>query len=296
MNMKKAIHSPFMSSHAKAGRVALLVFSCALMTLYGCGGGGDGADKKPANNTAQPAAPAPAAADAARIIERNRALDNSRDSTMKMTARIQGGDGVPPEVAMTVYRKREADGRLLMLIEFTSPPQERDRSAIVTVSPQGDVEGTRYAQSGDTFVSTKGVLSEDSLFGMTLQELADGQPEKYDFKLAGEEAVGAATAYKLDGALKPGAESKFNRLVMLVSKENFATLGAEFYDNHNALMRRLTVDKMESVAGRPTRMRWVVDNTAKQKKIEFTTAGAKYDQGLNDSMFTREHLKKVVAK
>lgn len=293
--MKRAIHSPFLSDHPKTNRVAWIILSCALMTFYGCGRNDDGADKKPANSSAQPAAPAPAA-DASQIIERNRTLDNSRDSTMKLTARIQGADGVPPEVAMTVYRKREADGRLLMLIEFTSPPQERDRSAIVTVSPQGEVEGTRYAESGDTFVSTKGVLSEDSLFGMTLQELADGQPEKYDFKLAGEEAVGTATAYKLEGALKPGAESKFNRLVMLVSKETFATLGAEFYDNHNALMRRLTVDKMESVAGRPTRMRWLVDNTAKQKKIEFTTADAKYDQGLNDSIFTREHLKKVVAK
>ena len=294
--MKIAIDPRFRFNHSKIVKVGCTVLCCALMTLSGCNKNGDSADKRLANSSAQPANPASTAADATQIIERNRALDNSRDSIMKLVARIQGPDGVPPEIAMTVYRKREPDGRLLMLIEFTSPAQERDRSAIVTVSPEGEVEGTRYAQSGDTFVSTKGVLSEESLFGMTLQELVDGQPEKYDFKVMGEEAVGSTPAYKLEGTLKPGAESKFNRLVMLVSKENSATLGAEFYDNHNELLRRLTVDKVEPVAGRPTRMHWLVDNPAKQRKIEFTTADAKYDQNLNDSIFTREHLKKIASK
>jgi len=296
VKMKKAVDPQLMFNHSMIVRVACAVLFCALMAFPGCDKNGDGPDKKPANSSAQPASPAPAAADATQIIERNRALDNSRDSTMKLTARIQGSDGVPPEIAMTVYRKRGADGRLLMLIEFTSPAQERDRSAIITASPEGEIEGTRYAQSGDTFVSTKGVLSEDSLFGMTLQELVDGQPEKYDFKVVGEETVGSTPVYKLEGMLKPGAESKFNRLVMMVSKENSATLGAEFYDNHNELLRRLTVDKVEPVAGRPTRMHWLVDNPAKQKKIEFATTDAKYDQNLNDSIFTREHLKKIAQK
>jgi hypothetical protein len=294
--MKKEINSVFMFNQSKIDRVAWLLLSCALMTFSACNSSNDSIDKRPANSNAQPASSASITADAAQILARNRALDNSRDSTMQLRARIQGSDGVPPEVAMTVYRKREADGRMLMLVEFTSPLQERDRSAIITVSPQGEVEGTRYAQSGDTFVSTKGVMSEDSLFGMTLQELVDGQPEKYDFKVIGEETVGSTPVYKLEGALKPGAESKFNRLVMLVSKEDSALLGAEFYDNHNDLLRRLTVDKVEQIAGRPTRMHWVVDNPAKQKKIEFTTVDAKYDQNLSDSIFSRERLKKITQK
>jgi hypothetical protein len=292
--MKKELDSLFRFNQSKIDRVAWLVLSCALMTFTACNNNGGGPDKKTANSSAQPAPPAPA--DATQILARNRALDNSRDSTMQLRARIQGSDGVPPEVAMTVYRKRGADGRLLMLVEFTSPVQERDRSAIVTVSPQGEVEGVRYAQSGDTFVSSKGVMSEDSLFGMTLQELIDGQPEKYDFKVVGEETVGSTPVYKLEGVLKPGAESKFNRMVMLISKDDSALLGAEFYDNHNELLRRLTVDKMEQVAGHPTRLHWLVDNPAKQKKIEFTTADAKYDQNLSDSIFNRENLKKITQK
>jgi Outer membrane lipoprotein-sorting protein len=294
--MKRTIDTIFVIDLSKISGIACLVLACGLLTFSGCSKSDSNPDNKLANSSAQPASPASPAVDASQLIERNRALDNSRDSTMKLRARIEGSDTAPPEVAMTVYRKHASDGRLLMLVEFTSPLQERDRSAIVTVSPQGEVEATRYAQSGDTFVSTKGVLSEDSLFGMTLQELVDGQPEKYVFKVTAEETVGSTPAYKLEGALKPDAESKFNRLVMLVSKEDSAMLGAEFYDNHNELVRRLTVEKMEQVAGHPTRMRWVVDNPEKQKKIEFTTADAKYDQNIGDSIFTREHLKKIAMK
>jgi Outer membrane lipoprotein-sorting protein len=300
--MNSTIDSGLSFNRSKVNRIIWPVFACALMIFYGCSKSGGDAEKKSANVSAQPASPASAAMDVSQIIERNRALTSSRDSTMKLLAAIQTSNGrppdvqTPPEVQLTIYRKREPDARQLMLVEFTAPPQQRDLSALITISPQGEVEASRYAQSGDTFVGTKGVMSEDSLFGMTLQELADGQPEKYDFKLVGEEAVGSTPAYKLDGMLKPDAESRFNRLVMLISKENFAMYAAEFYDNHNELVRRLTVDNLSEIAGHPTRMRWTVDNLEKQKKVVFTTLDAKYDQNLSDSIFTREYLKKITLK
>ena len=83
---------------------------------------------------------------------------------------------------------------------------------------------------------------------------------------------------------------------MLLSKENSAAVVAEFYDNHNELMRRLTIDRMEQTGGHWTRRRWTVDNLARQKKIVFETLEAKYDQNLGDAIFSREHLKKLAAK
>jgi hypothetical protein len=254
------------------------------------------------NNAAEPASrPAPAM-DAAQIIEQNRKLDDSRDSVMKLRASIQVENPatqltpIPPEVQMTQYRKRAADGSEMMLVEFTAPPTQRDLSALISVSPAGDVEATRYNQSSNSFVSSRGVLSEDSLFGMTLQELVGGQPEKYDWKLAGEEVFNQTPVYKLDGRLKPAAESKFSRLVLFIAKDNFAALGAGFYDDHDELMRRMTVDKHAQIGGHWTRMRWTVDNLARQKKIEFETLEARYDQNLSDALFTRDQLKKIATR
>jgi hypothetical protein len=276
----------------KRGAASLHVTSvmAVVVLLSACGG-------EPPQNDARPASAPPAASvPASDILARYRALDDSRDSRVKVRARIQGSDGAPPEVQMNIYRKRETDGRRLMLVEFTSPAEERDRDGLVTISPQGEIEGTRYLQSNDSFVSAQGVMGEDSLFGMTLQELADGQPEKYDFKLAGEETVGSTPVYRLEGTLKPSAESKFSKLALLISKENFAALVAEFYDNQNELMRRMTVDQAEQVAGRWTRKRWTVENIARKKKIDFEALDVKYDQNLDGSIFTREHLKKIASK
>ena len=255
-----------------------------------------------ANGTAAPPVASTPTIDAAQVIERTRQLDGSRDSVTKLRARITVENPatqltpIPPEVQVTMYRKRAADGGQLMRVDFTAPPTERDLSAVITVTPAGEVEGTRYTQSTNSFVSSRGVMSEDSLFGMTLQELVGGQLEKYDWKLAGEESFNQTPTYRLEGRLKPGAESKFNRLVLFVAKDNFAAIGAEYYDDHDELMRRITVDKQAQVNGRWTRMHWTVDNRARQKKIEFETLDARYDQNLSDALFSRDQLKQSATK
>lgn len=250
------------------------------------------------NGNSSPASAAPTAIDAALIIERYRALANSHDSTIKMRASINAvGEGAGPrQVQLTVYRKLQPDGRQLMLIEFTAPADERDRDGLITVLPDGQIEGVRYVQSTDSFIVTRDLMSEDALFGMTLQELADGQPEKYDFTVAREETFEGTTCYRAEGKLKQGAESKFSRVVLLISEQNFAAMRAEFYDNHGELARDLIVSKTEQIAGRWTRTRWAIDNRARQKKIDFEAVEVGYDQNLKDSIFTREHLKKIASR
>jgi len=283
---------------SQATRLRLAAVLSAVLWLAGCNRG----VATNSNTAAEPASrPAPAMG-AAQILDRYRQFDNSRDSTMKLRARIQVESPaaqltpIPPEVQVTMYRKRAADGGQILRVDFTAPPTERDLSALIAVTAAGEVEGTRYNQSSNNFVSTHGVLGEDSLFGMTLQELIGGQPEKYDWTLAGEESFNQTPVYRLDGRLKPAAESKFNRLVMFITKDNFTALGAEFYDDHDELMRRMTVDKLAQVGGHWTRMRWTVDNRARQKKIEFETVEARYDQNLSDALFTRDQLKQIATR
>jgi hypothetical protein len=234
--------------------------------------------------------------EAEQIVEKYRSLDSSRDSTMRMQARIVEDGGSSRLIHMTVYRKLQPDGRRVMLVEFTAPSEERDRDALITLGSQGEIEATRYVQSNDSFVTTTSVLGEDSLFGMTLQELVDGQTEKYQYTLAGEETHESKPVYRIEGKLKRGTESKFPRIVLLISKENNSVLVAEFYDNTNELVRRVAVDRVEQVGNYLTRMKYTVDNRARQKKIEFETVSARYDLNISNAIFSREHLKKIATK
>lgn len=253
------------------------------------------------NGNSGPAGVSSAAIDAATIIERYRTLDNSHDSTIKIRASINTNEqadelNAARRIQFTMYRKHQPDERLLILVEFTAPAEERDRDGLITVFPDGQIEGVRYVQSTDSFIVTRDLMTEEALFGLTLQELVDGQPEKYDFTLAGEETLEGTAVYRLEGKLKHGAESKFPRVVLLISKQTFAAVQAEFYDNHDESARKLIVSKIERLAGRWTRMRWAIDNRARGKKIDFEAVDVRYDPGLKDSIFTREHLKKIASR
>lgn len=247
---------------------------------------------QPENTSIAPPAPSVSVEE---VVERNRATEKAASSLIRSRAQIKEADGAAREIRMTVYRRWETDGSQKMLIEFNTP-EEKDRAGLISISPEGEVEGARYAQSTNSFVVSKDAAGEDGLFGMSLQELADGQPEKYDFKFIREEMVGSTPAFRLEGTLRSGAESKFPRMVVLVSKENFTTLSIEFYDRQDELARKITMDKVEQIDGYWTRMKWTVNNIARKKTIVFETEGAKYDQKLNDSTFTRENLKRLASR
>lgn len=283
---------------SKPRLLLLLMAISALLLVFGaCGNKSNSNNSNATNENKDKSSSGP---DAASIIERYRALDNSKDSITRMRVRISdltSDELTPPlQVQFTIYRKHEPGGRLMTLIEFTSPAEERDRDGLITAFPDGRIEAVRYVQSTDSFMAVSDPAGEDSLFGMTLQELAEGQPDKYQFSLIGDDAYNDTPVYRMNGKLKAAAESKFPRLVLLISKQSFAALEADFYDNHNELARRLTVSKSDQLAGHWTRTAWSIDNRARHKKIDFEAIDVKYDQNLSDSVFTREHLKKLASR
>jgi outer membrane lipoprotein-sorting protein len=248
----------------------------------------------------KPAPPPSPLFDASQVIDRYRSVDTSRDSVTRMQAIIHDVGSTSSAsgraIRLTLNEKRFPDGRRAFLVEFTDPPEERDRDGLVLAKTDGQVEGARYFQSKNSFVTSTSPADEDSLFGLTLQELVGGQPEKYDFTAIGEETLGSTPVYRLEGQLKPGAESKFAREVMLISKDNYTLLMSEFYDSQNELLRRLDVGKIGQVQGHWTRMKWTVTNPPRNKKVDFEVTGIKYDQNLSDSLFTREELKKIASR
>ena len=285
------------NTYPKSYRVFSRLLLAATFSLLSLGqiSCSDSSSGQPANPPSPPPATGTESSrEAEQIVEKSRALDSSRGSVSNLTARIVEADGSSRTITLTMYRKRHEDGRQIMLVEF--PPAERDLNALIAIGPQGEIEATRYVQSRDSFVTTTSVLGEDSLFGMTLQELADGQTEKYDYRLIGEEIFESKPVYRIEGSLKQGIESKFPRIVLLISKENNAIIVAEFYDSGGALTRRVTVDRFEKVGDYLTRMSWTIDNEARKKRIEFETAGAKFDVNISDAIFSRERLKKISTK
>ena len=79
-------------------------------------------------------------------------------------------------------------------------------------------------------------------------------------------------------------------------------LGVDVGDDNRRVARVLCAGgtnvavQQADVNGHLTRMRWTVDNRARQKKVEFETVEARYDQNLGDALFTRDQLKQIATR
>ena len=254
-------------------------------------------DSRAVQPPVEPGSSAGGAPPISEIISRYESTDRSTDSTTRLKATVESQDtGKPEAIQLAIHRKKEPDGIQHYLVDFIAPPQERDRNALINVSPVGQIEATRYTQSSGSFLTARSATDEESLFGLTLQELVGGQPEKYDYKLIGEERYGGKPVYRVEGTLKPGEESRFTRTVMLISKENYTAPVIEAYDNQGQLARNLTATKFDEVNGNWVRWQWTIDNQEHHKKIDFQVIDAKFNQNLPESMFSRDSLKKSASK
>jgi hypothetical protein len=273
-----------LTAHLKA---ALIVFMSMMLLAIGSCKGRSRSEESAALQRGDPSRAGE------QIIAKYRALASYQDMTMKLRAKITESDDTVRVIKLTIYRKHLSNGDQVMLIEFTHPPEERDRNGLIRIGSGGEIEATRYMQGMDSFIIARSASSEDSLFGLSLQEIVDGQPEKYTYKLIGEEPVGQTPAYRIEGKLKQGADSKFPRVVMLIAKDSFVPISVEFYESPADLARRVVVNRIQQVSGYWTRIEWSVDNRERNKKIEFEALDVKYDQNIPDSIFTREQLKRL---
>jgi hypothetical protein len=298
MIRKQAAKNPIFHCFIRVARAARYLALAGCLVIVGicssCSHTGSSDEKPPSTgDNSSPAGPVP---DVKAIVDKYISLDTSHDSTMKLKASVQRNDGTSEQVQLTVYREREADGDQHYLVQFTAPAEEKDRDALINVTANGDTEAVRYAESAKSFLTAKGATDEESLFGMTTQELAGGQPEKYDYKFVDAETYQGEAVDRIEGTLKHGAESRFVRVVMLVSKQNNNAPMMEVYDNRNQLARRITVTKAESISGIWTRMQWTIDNQEQHKKIDFEAVEVKYNQNIPSSIFSKDHLKEVASR
>jgi hypothetical protein len=293
--MKSKYKLPGSGSRARLSAIACSVG--AVMIVASCSKVPSPDENRPAPAASESGVSAGVTPAASEIISKYESTDRSKDSTTRLKASVERQDASSPEIVqLTIYRKKEPDGTEHYLVDFTAPAQERDRDALINVSPAGEIEAIRYAQSTGGFITARSATDEESMFGLTLQELVGGQPEKYDYKLIGEESHAGMPVYRLEGSLKPGAESRFTRTIMLISKENYTAPVIEAYDNQGQLARKLVVGKMEQVSGNWMKWQWTVDNQEQRKKVGFQVIDAKVNQNLPESMFARDYLKKSTAK
>jgi outer membrane lipoprotein-sorting protein len=108
--------------------------------------------------------------------------------------------------------------------------------------------------------------------------------------LKGEEVLDGKPVYVIESIPKEGDDS-FARKVSYIDKASFLPLKEEYYDKKGELARVFTADKIEDVDGILTVTQRTMQDVKKGSKTIVTFSQIKYNQGIDDNIFTERYLK-----
>ena len=251
----------------------------------------------------------------------NRAL--ALAAALFASAALHAADPSGAEIMQTVYDRpqgKDIRGTLTMTL-VDSKGKERVRSLrqvtgvfasgekklMVFLSP-ADVRGTSfmnwsYAEAGrsdDQWIylpalkRVKRISSEgrgDSFMGsdFTYDDLGDRHPSEDDHRVTGVETVAGEDCWIVESVPR-NPKDLYSRTVTWVSKNTRVGVKREYYDHRGALLKTLTISRLESISGvwviLKTEMRNVQKNTS--TRIEFSDV--KVNSGIPEDEFTERAM------
>jgi hypothetical protein len=198
----------------------------------------------------------------------------------------------PKTYELEVWRK-QTDSETLTLSHVVKPETETDVGSLSTQHPGQPTVSVSYAQATDRFYETGS--SKQFFGGLTTQELL-GEWDKYDFRLLGEKDADGASAYELEGTLKPKIDSPIFKMVPLIRKETFMPAWVRLFDSRGDEIRTYHILEYRLIEGRTVIWRTEIINNVRKTKVMIELLSQSYPTSLDDNILTRENLKRLVRK
>lgn len=219
--------------------------------------------------------------------------------------RPQGKD-VRGTLTMTLVDSKGKE-RVRSLRQVTGTFASGEKKLMVFLSP-ADVRGTSFmnwsydeaGRSDDQWIylpalkRVKRISSEgrgDSFMGsdFTYDDLGDRHPSEDEHRITGSETIAGEDCWIVE-SIPRDPKDLYSHTVTWVSKKNMVGVKREYYDHRGALLKTLTISKLESISGvwviLKTEMRNVQKNTS--TRIEFSEV--KVNSGIPEDEFTERAM------
>lgn len=228
----------------------------------------------------------------AEIVEEYRKRDEAPYRSERLRLTVTSTDDSPKTYELEVWRKQTPE-ETLTLTHVVKPATERDLASLSIRRPDQPTVNVAYAQSTDRFYESNS--SKQTFGGLTAQEL-QGEWDRYDFRLLSEKQIGGIDAYEVEGALKADARSPISRLVVLFRKDTFLPVTLDLFNARGDEIRTFNVLEYRSVDGRPSIWRTEATNHARNSKVLIELLEQAYPIKIEENVFTRENLKRLVSQ
>ena len=222
------------------------------------------------------------------ILDKSEAAQETKTSRTETTETVYRADGSKKVSKIISYGM---NGNEKGLFEYVSP--KRIKGMKILMLNDGDdiwfyskrTNRVRKIASHQKKNSANG--SDFSYEDMSM----DDNREKYDYKLLGEEKKVGKDCYKVEFNSKTDDQS-YSKLIFWIDKNNFVTIGGEFYDEDGSLWKILSLRGIKKIGNYWTADEIEMKNVLKETRTIMKTDKIEFDIDIDEKMFTERKLKR----
>ena len=233
--------------------------------------------------------------DARKILESVYEQDTSQDTTMRAVFEIFDGDGHKTTKKFLLFRLGSPGDRKT-LVRFTDPAEIRGVT-LLSYNHKGDTDrqwlyipATQRTRSVTPRERSEKFAGTD----FTYEDVEERVLGDFNYRLLSEnETIEGHKTYKVEAKPVDAGRSQYKYIYYWVGQNIPVVLHAEMYDRDGRLVRELHASAIKKVSGmwgtRHVEMRSVEGRT----RTMLTIDEAKFNQHLDEKLFTPEHLDKA---
>ncbi len=226
------------------------------------------------------------------VAERIYNRDEGADNVFAVRMTLVDRRGRERQRTMTTYSKRLADGRINTFMQFDSPADIQG-TRFLTLEQKGedDIQHLYLPALGRSRRIVGGQRRQSFVnTDFTFEDMERRHPDEDTHTLRGEEKYKDWDCYVVETVPGEGRDSQYSKVVVWMDKSSDTAVKIDFYDRRDRHVKQFRVDRLEKKDGFWTVMDSVMENLARNTRTRLETLEVKYNQGLDDAMFTVRRL------
>jgi hypothetical protein len=238
------------------------------------------------------AAPALGSDDPRKILEGVYEQDTSHDTTMKAVFDIYDKDGHKTTKKFLLFRIG-SPGDSKTLVRFTDPAEIRG-VALLSYNHTGDedrqwlyIPATQRTRS----VSPRELSEKFAGTDFTYEDVEERVLDNFTYRLLSDtEVIDGHKTYKVAAVPVDASRSQYKYVYYWVAQDIPVILHAELYDRDGKLVRELHASALKKVAGIWGARHVEMDSVVEKTRTVLTINEAKFNQHLDEKLFTPDNL------
>lgn len=284
-----------MSRHVRPAALRAAAFAAALVLAWGAVAAARQAPARPAA-AKPPAAKAPPAPppprDGRTVVEEVQKRSTVRSQHYEGSLRVTDAGGKVSDKRW-VYDRLGSHGASKTIIRFLEPAEVKGVALLIYNYPERVSDQWMWtpALNRDRRVAAQDRRTRFFGTDFTFEDLEERDVARYDYTLAGEEAVEGEACWKVEATPKPGVRSQYSRSTLWVRKASYTYAQIDNFSG-TTMVRRLNYRNLQSVQGIWTARAIEVRDTARNSRTTLTLDALAYDVPLTESQFVLDALRR----